>query len=490
MAEARTDRYWKAVTPVQRTEIAVFLLTLLVVALVLVYSAGVINKELTSVFDSRGSWAAKAVAVQAGPLLDQGRLQELHESVEEAASAEGVIGVVVLDELSAVRATAGNPRDDALAGRMADAVRQATDLSEPILLEPAGCVYVAGLGAGNAVPGRAGVLLSTAPLKRAWWPVWIALAAVILGGAGVATVIRQSVRSQMRLPVMQFVEAARRLAEGKNPDDIPLPQDREFRTLARAFRDMSQMFFALMGHLNDTGRDFTPRKYSSYISHELRNGLQRMLGLTNILALKANDTPNEVPVLTEDLERQILTLHKFCSNVLDYATPVSPERQQMDVNAAIQGIARDIGAQSKVSISLELDPATPIIRADAHSIERALLNLVRNAIEAMPGGGTLTITTRPDPANEGVRILIADSGCGIPEAVLPKLFQPFQSHKAHGSGLGLAIVAQIVSAHEGTIEIKSDVGMGTTVTMVFPPRPSRQVHAAAVRMEEPSAEAR
>ena len=121
-----------------------------------------------------------------------------------------------------------------------------------------------------------------------------------------------------------------------------------------------------------------------------------------------------------------------------------------------------------IRIVREFAANLPPIFVDSERITQALLNVCLNAIAAMESGGTLTIITRIAKQNDKVEITIADTGSGISEDDLPKVFDPFFTTKSSGTGLGLAIVRKIIDHHEGTISIKSQLGKGTTITIVIP----------------------
>ena len=128
------------------------------------------------------------------------------------------------------------------------------------------------------------------------------------------------------------------------------------------------------------------------------------------------------------------------------------------------------GKLSGIEVKADLDPSLPLAYVDPHQLMQALENIVNNAIEAMPEGGELSLNTRSVPEGGMVEVSIADTGFGIPEENLPKLFTPFFSTKemGKGTGLGLAIAYGIVKTHRGTIEVKSQVGKGTVFRLRIP----------------------
>jgi signal transduction histidine kinase len=117
-------------------------------------------------------------------------------------------------------------------------------------------------------------------------------------------------------------------------------------------------------------------------------------------------------------------------------------------------------AKANIRASAQLDPALPPVHADAEQMTRALRNLVLNAIDAMPKGGTLTVRTCA--AGAGVRLEVSDTGQGLTPEECQRLFTPYYTTKTHGTGLGLAIVQSVVSDHKGRIAVDSEKGKGTT----------------------------
>ena len=126
------------------------------------------------------------------------------------------------------------------------------------------------------------------------------------------------------------------------------------------------------------------------------------------------------------------------------------------------------GAHGGVSIVLDLHHEIPAINGDDESLRQAFLNLVLNACQAMPHGGTVTLSTERTP--EGTtRAHVTDQGVGIPDEELDKIFRLYYTTKPDGNGIGLSLVYRIVQMHGGSIDVESEVGRGTTMTVTFPP---------------------
>ncbi|HTV17100.1 MAG TPA: ATP-binding protein, partial [Polyangiaceae bacterium] len=145
----------------------------------------------------------------------------------------------------------------------------------------------------------------------------------------------------------------------------------------------------------------------------------------------------------------------------------------IDVNAVVDQTLRLLASDRDggCEYETEFEPGLPSVRADAEQLRQVLLNLIRNAAQAMGGRGTVTITTRSraDTADRGVEIAVTDRGPGITPEVRPHLFVPFFTTRAQGTGLGLAISERIVQEMGGRIEVLTAVGAGSTFSVQLPP---------------------
>jgi two-component system NtrC family sensor kinase len=122
---------------------------------------------------------------------------------------------------------------------------------------------------------------------------------------------------------------------------------------------------------------------------------------------------------------------------------------------------------SRIQVNWELDDDLPIMYADPEQLDQVFTNLIRNAVQAMPEGGRLTIATAKEDADQ-VTASVADTGVGIPEETLKKVFEPLFTTRVRGIGLGLAIAKTLVEGHDGAIEVTSEVGEGTRFTVRLP----------------------
>jgi phosphoserine phosphatase RsbU/P len=206
---------------------------------------------------------------------------------------------------------------------------------------------------------------------------------------------------------------------------------------------------------------------ASHISHEIKNPLMLIGGFARQVLRDGALVPGDrdkLQIIVDEVKR----LEDFLVEVGGYAKLSEPNLQPGDLNALIRELCQLLEPslqENGIQLVLDLDPNLPQIDLDPVRLRQAVLNLAKNSIEAMAGGGTLTISTRSQAGE--VSVVLADTGQGIPPEVLKKIFQPFFSTKPKGSGLGLAITRKIVEAHHGRIAIESELGQGTRVLVAF-----------------------
>jgi len=203
------------------------------------------------------------------------------------------------------------------------------------------------------------------------------------------------------------------------------------------------------------------------VAHEIRNPLTVLKLLYHSLDLRfepGDPRTRDAEIITAKLE----DLNRIVERILDFARTAEPTMERVNLNEVVEELCllvRHKLANQGVHLERELAADLPPLRADASQLEQSFLNVVLNAAEAMPGGGTLRIRTRAEAGR--LTIEFADSGHGMsePERALSSVLQ---SSKRGGTGIGLAIVRRVVEAHDGRIEIQSAPGQGTTVRVTLP----------------------
>jgi len=179
---------------------------------------------------------------------------------------------------------------------------------------------------------------------------------------------------------------------------------------------------------------------------------------------------SELAKLAETVEEQVRYMNKIVSDLEDFARPLKVEFAPTDLHKLINETLSSIRVPDtvKVSIVIEDDLDFPKLTVDAALMRRVFINLITNALQAMPDRGDLKIAAKR--TEDSALISVQDTGVGIPEENLEKIFQPLFSTKAKGQGLGLAVCKRLVEAHNGSITFKSKVGEGSTFTVEIPLR--------------------
>lgn len=208
-------------------------------------------------------------------------------------------------------------------------------------------------------------------------------------------------------------------------------------------------------------------KFIAGVAHEIRNPLTSISGYIQHWQRSHNPSPQAVATVC----REVMRLNSIVDKLLFFAKPAAAKFAPHDVNVLVERVLQFFleTHDERIVITKRLTPDLPSALLDAEQIQQVLVNVIYNALQAMPDGGTLTISTSwRAGAKDLVEIAVTDTGCGIPEENIPRIFDPFFTTKARGSGLGLALAHEIVTAHGGHIEVESRVGAGTTMRIFLP----------------------
>ena len=218
------------------------------------------------------------------------------------------------------------------------------------------------------------------------------------------------------------------------------------------------------------------------VAHELRNPLSSIKGAAQYLR-KEYDDHGSVREFLDIIIDEVNVLNKVTTEFLDFARPIKLNLRETDINDVIfrtlQFMQLDITKQNVV-VEQSLAYDIPRTMADDKQLEQVFRNMILNSLQAMPDGGKLAVSTRA--FRDGVRVVIADSGVGIPEDALDQVFVPFFTTRTKGTGLGLSVVQKIIDNHGGKVSVRSAVGEGTTFE-IFLPVCSDKARAAMIRAE-------
>jgi two-component system NtrC family sensor kinase len=329
-------------------------------------------------------------------------------------------------------------------------------------------------------------------------------AVLIMGASTVAIVLLMSVflRQTLHRPLQNLVTTMARAEAGDLAAEARVRTDDELGRLAASFNRMLRRIRNFNAELQEqvaqataelralNGKLFEARREMSrlerlaavgevaaMLAHEVGTPLTSISGHLQLLAEEVQEprVKDRLNVIEMHIGRAIATIQGF----LDSARFPAPNRHPIQMNTLIQEVlalaSPGIGRQRRIQVVTELSPELPEVLADSNQLRQVLLNLVTNALDAMPEGGQVFLRTRSAIAAEGmvsIQVEIADTGLGISPEDLRKIFDPFFTTKGmgQGTGLGLAICQRIVKAHKGLIEVQSEKGQGTTFLMTLPGR--------------------
>jgi len=210
-------------------------------------------------------------------------------------------------------------------------------------------------------------------------------------------------------------------------------------------------------------------RLAASIAHEIRNPLAAMRGSIQMLR-EEMDSDSEQTELMEIILRESDRLNRIVADYLNYARPRPAELDNVDISALVAETFKLLRNSSEISDGHTLEEDLPnrpaVVSADPEQMKQVCWNITRNALKAMPDGGTLRISLTEADANRW-RLSFTDTGCGMAPEQVERLFEPFTSTTG-GTGLGLSIVYQIIRDHSGTINVRSRQGAGTTITIELP----------------------
>jgi two-component system, NtrC family, nitrogen regulation sensor histidine kinase NtrY len=319
-------------------------------------------------------------------------------------------------------------------------------------------------------PHRELVLLRRQILKTA---ALVALAAICIG-----LLLSWWVSKRITRPVEELANGARDVASGRWDTQIDVQGSDEVGQLAEAFNHMTRTLASQKEKLVQTERVAAWRELARRLAHELRNPLfplqitvENLHRARQLGPAQFQEVFNEA---TATLKAELSNLNSIVGRFSDFSKMPAPHFARVNVNEALRNAVRlfepQFTAVGKPAITTEyfLNESLPEIDADPDLLHRAFQNLVLNALDAMPAGGTLTLRT--SDGQDTVRIEVADTGKGLTPEECSRLFTPYYTTKQLGTGLGLAIVQSVVADHHGTISVSSEEGRGATFRIDFPKR--------------------
>ncbi|HLF83134.1 MAG TPA: HAMP domain-containing sensor histidine kinase [Blastocatellia bacterium] len=277
-------------------------------------------------------------------------------------------------------------------------------------------------------------------------------------------------------PIGELAEAARKVAAGQLDFHVGATRRDELGQLSFTFNEMIDGLKAkreIEERLHQTERAAVIGRMTQAIAHDIRNPLNVLKLTLGHFAAKmkpeAERAANQFSSLVATMKDEIGRLESRVNDLLDYSRPGPVSREVFDMRALLKESLSGVSAQAEeqtVEICVDQDDMPAFVLGDIRRLQSSISNIVVNAVQAMQGGGTLTTLMRR--RDSFVEVTISDTGAGISEDHLSRIFEPYFSTKQTGFGLGLAVAKKVVEEHGGSISVDSRSGEGTTFTIKLP----------------------
>jgi two-component system NtrC family sensor kinase len=300
----------------------------------------------------------------------------------------------------------------------------------------------------------------------------------LLVGFVLALVIAYTLMRSLDKRIHKLLDATKRISQGELQHRVDVDDEREseFKQLGEAFNVMTRNLHISQRQLVQSAKLAAIGELAANVAYEVNNPLTGVLGYTGLL-LKSDDIPADKKEHLKTIERETLRAREILKNLLDFARRKPPRLSKTDIGTVVQDTLALVKGQARLNnIELVLhcpEGELPPVAVDTDEMKQVFINLVNNAFLSMPKGGTLSVrcSRDKDVANRDMATIeFADTGRGIPEEQLDKIFDPFFATmlEGDGTGLSLSISYMIVQNHGGRIDVESKVGEGSTFRVVLP----------------------
>jgi nitrogen fixation/metabolism regulation signal transduction histidine kinase len=298
------------------------------------------------------------------------------------------------------------------------------------------------------------------------WTLVLALLSFAL-----AVIISRSIAG----PVLELRSGMERLTQGDLEHRVAPRGTSEVRFLGRAFNRMVEEIQTSRRALLQAERLAAWREVARAVAHEIRNPLTPIQFALQRLQEEAKRAegprPDVVSESSEAILREVRSLQEFATAFSSVAQLPDPKLQKCEVDALVEDVARLYRGSTPVEFRVECEAPLPVAWADPGQIQRVLVNLIKNALEALDGRGAIELRVRRDGADGGLLLEVADNGPGMDPGTLERAGHPGFTTKSSGSGLGLTLVQRIVEQHGGRFALASNPGGGTRATFTLPEAP-------------------
>lgn len=222
--------------------------------------------------------------------------------------------------------------------------------------------------------------------------------------------------------------------------------------------------------LKETERLAAIGQTAGMVGHDIRNPLQAIVGelylaKDEVASMPGSNAKRNLQESITCIEENLFYIDKIIADLQDYTKPLKPNKEKVNIEKVIEEALLIVSIPNNLQVNISIEKDFPAVIADFSMLKRVLINLIQNAVQAMPNGGSLNINAKCK--NNRAYINIEDTGEGIPEEVKSKLFTPLFTTKSKGQGFGLAVVKRLVEAQGGKISFESEQGKGTTFIVQF-----------------------
>lgn len=287
--------------------------------------------------------------------------------------------------------------------------------------------------------------------------------------------------------IQSLVQGTRSIAQGNFDTRLALGGSREFSLIAESMNQMAEQLAEDRRLLMDNEAALARERRAASLGHiatriadEFNNLLMSILPFTEVIQRRGED-----PVQREKALGFIVgAVHRgkaTVAKIVQFARPAAPKPEELDLALLLEELTGELTEELADRWSIDIRTEADLrVMADRDQIRQVILNLVTNAAGAMPSGGTIFIRTASGPEQGGAPtafLSVADGGAGIPEEVLPHIFEPLFTTRGDRMGLGLAVAHQIIESHGGTIRVRSGEGAGTTIEILLPALEQERAHS-------------
>ena len=234
---------------------------------------------------------------------------------------------------------------------------------------------------------------------------------------------------------------------------------------------MEELAIQRAKQLSQAERLATIGQTAGMVGHDIRNPLQAIAGelylaKNELDSISDSESKKNLQENITNMEENLYYIDKIVADLQDYTKPLNPNKETVNIEKVIEAALLIVNIPNVLQVVIATEKGFPQFTADFSMLKRILINLIQNAVQAMPNGGTLKITAQTQ--NDYACISIEDTGEGIPQEVQSKLFTPLFTTKSKGQGFGLAVVKRLIEVQNGKITYKTQKAKGTTFTIQLP----------------------